>query len=485
MQAKNMMSRRDFLRLSAVGTAGVLAAACVAPTAVQGPADSAMEEPMEVEYLHKGNWQNILKGSIDDFEARTGVTIKLTQASAAGARLDLLSRLAAGNPPDIHQDLGNKIFGEIARGVFLPLDDTIAASDWDLDDIIQSDVEGGSWNGKFYFAPVFHNSTYGQFLTYWKPYFDEARMPYPPEGKWHENYSDFYAELTNLNQTDASGNTVRWGYDNFVHWSAARLLGGILDQGGHWWDDQKKEFTLTTDETVQAIKTIHFDAVFEYGCSPADGNRPEGAGWQTFDQGYATSAAEPALQHAGGAGRPEAIPLMGYTEMPGLVEGKHNMVYYETQSIGAVAAAPKGNHEMAKEFCINQFRPEPQIYAWKTFAHVSGLKEFVNNPIAVADAESAGNFGISFADYKRAVNDEHTWVGWEWGDLGLATYVMLRCSNRFITIPDEIAASFCERSGTMLSGNITPEQLAEEWQEVATTYRRQYFRNIGIDPDAA
>ena len=171
MQAKNMMSRRDFLRLSAVGTAGVLAAACVAPTAVQGPADSAMEEPMEVEYLHKGNWQNILKGSIDDFEARTGVTIKLTQASAAGARLDLLSRLAAGNPPDIHQDLGNKIFGEIARGVFLPLDDTIAASDWDLDDIIQSDVEGGSWNGKFYFAPVFHNSTYGQFLTYWKPLF--------------------------------------------------------------------------------------------------------------------------------------------------------------------------------------------------------------------------------------------------------------------------------------------------------------------------
>lgn len=52
MQAKNMMSRRDFLRLSAVGTAGVLAAACVAPTAVQGPADSAMEEQMEVEYLH-------------------------------------------------------------------------------------------------------------------------------------------------------------------------------------------------------------------------------------------------------------------------------------------------------------------------------------------------------------------------------------------------------------------------------------------------
>jgi hypothetical protein len=37
----------------------------------------------------------------------------------------------------------------------------------------------------------------------------------------------------------------------------------------------------------------------------------------------------------------------------------------------------------------------------------------------------------------------------------------------------------------MLSGNITPEQLAEEWQGVATTYRRQYFKNIGVDPDAA
>ena len=109
MQAKNLMSRRDFLRLSAVGTASVFAAACVAPTAAPGPAESVMEEAMEIEYLHKGNWQNILKGSIDDFEATTDVTVKLTQASAAGARLDLLSRLAAGNPPDIHQDLGNQI----------------------------------------------------------------------------------------------------------------------------------------------------------------------------------------------------------------------------------------------------------------------------------------------------------------------------------------------------------------------------------------
>ena len=46
---RNLTSRRDFLRLSALGAAGVIAAACAAPAAAPAAEESAEEMPASAE----------------------------------------------------------------------------------------------------------------------------------------------------------------------------------------------------------------------------------------------------------------------------------------------------------------------------------------------------------------------------------------------------------------------------------------------------
>ena len=69
-------------------------------------------------------------------------------------------------------------------------------------------------------------------------------------------------------------------------------------------------------------------------------------------------------------------------------------------------------------------------------------------------------FGVSFA-------------GWEWGNFSMASWFASRCSG-------EEGEARCARTGHYLSGKITPEQLAEEWQEEATKVRKEFYAGLGM-----
>lgn len=81
-----------------------------------------------------------------------------------------------------------------------------------------------------------------------------------------ESYADLWEWAQKLQVQDASGNITRWGWDHIgTSWSGFPALGGVLDQGSHWWDEGAGQFTINTEEMANTIQTIYLDPVYTHG----------------------------------------------------------------------------------------------------------------------------------------------------------------------------------------------------------------------------
>ena len=486
---RRRVSRRQFLQWSAIATGSLALAACPAAPAeapMEAPAassdsdDMAMEEALDLTLVSlKGTgWPKFNNFIVESFIEQTGHNATL-QESQWPIRDTVIPAIAAGTPPDVVHDMGKMSGALYIEGAYLTLNDLVDAAPFSPDDFIAADIDSLTFFGDIKKIPFWHNTVPIATLAYRKDFVDEVGLSHPPTEDAWETYGDLWEWAGKLQVQDASGNITRWGWDHIgLSWSGFSVLGGVLDQGGHWWDEGKQEFTLNTDEVVNALQTIYYDPVYTYGVSYDNANQPEvPRNERLFEGVVAAMHMNWPILIALDKGMMDMVEILGYAEIPGMAPGQHNYCYEGTWGAGIVASSPPENHEAAFQLATMQLQPEVARVIMEIAGPASALKSFKDDPFLgeLAAKHNAGALAVFI--YQRDVKYEPTFAGWEWMDGEYFTWPHYRCN------PATGGEERCGENGLghIFDGRVTAQQIAEEWQNEATNRRAELREAAGLD----
>jgi multiple sugar transport system substrate-binding protein len=254
-------SRREFLRRSSLLAAGGLLAACApaapaAAPAAGGEAAAPAAAGGTIQYWFGWNnfapvWDIFME--TDELKAALGEnTIEIKGGTNAEA---FLTAVAAGTPPDGASN--TQYLDYMARGVLVPIDDWVAASDT----FKKENYLEGSWNDGFYQGVMYGAPANEGFLRYGLNY--NARMveeagldPDNPPLTWEECLA-WHEALTKF---DDAGNLIQIGMDPYD------AMGGQLaiqdgfyppvSWGWKWFDPETGEFDLDNEMMVQSFDVM-------------------------------------------------------------------------------------------------------------------------------------------------------------------------------------------------------------------------------------
>ncbi len=286
MDGKGVLTRRDFLRLSAAASAGLALAACApAAPATEAPKAEATQAPaapaagVTVEWWH--GWGgtvalDTLQKVVDAFNAQNkGFQVKRTQVQNVSDKL--MTAIAGATPPDV--ETGNISYSEFySRDSMQVLDDRLAASKIDKKDIFDASWDYASWRGKLYGVP-----TVESFLRYassanidlvQKKGLDPNNLP--------KTFDDAFEWHKTLTEMDSAGNVVVLGFDPLD------AMGGSWGGGDpfYWgaaydkkaFDQEAGTYHINEDWFIEVLTTIKkfYDFV---GVEKVDGFRKSYGTW--------------------------------------------------------------------------------------------------------------------------------------------------------------------------------------------------------------
>jgi len=260
------ISRREFLRLSAVTTGAAMLVACAPTASPASPSTTSTEgeaaapaagEPYEL--LYWINWgaesAGVIGGlgELDSFkELFPDATLTVVSNKDMQA---LLTAIASGEGPD---GASNLPYPELyARDALLPLTDWIEASDTiDKSDIFAANWEGAQYDGQIWGVPAVECFV-RYALCYNVDMFTEAGLdPENPPRTWAEVY-DAHTTLTKF---DDAGNVTQIGLDPFD------AMGGSIGNGNPWmiphswgfqyYDVESKTFDIDNELMIAAWDTL-------------------------------------------------------------------------------------------------------------------------------------------------------------------------------------------------------------------------------------
>lgn len=179
------VSRRDFIKLAAIGAGGAFLAGCapkatpIAP-AVEAPTTAAggavTPTPLTIEVLWE-NWGELFNQKMavigDAFTKDAAPNITVKWDFAENNKEKLLTSVAAGTPPDatITSYIENATYA--AKGTFMPLDDLLAQAGLGQKDFIPGMWDTSIWEGKLYAIP---GGADAKFLVYSKDVYRDAGL---------------------------------------------------------------------------------------------------------------------------------------------------------------------------------------------------------------------------------------------------------------------------------------------------------------------
>jgi len=275
---KKRFSRRDFLRLSAVAGTGAILGAC-APKVVEKevPVEVTVEVEKEVPVQET---VVVEKEVVKEVPAGAEAVVIRVHHRMGAVECDEWGYWAAKfneeHYPDIFVKMecfpGSEYFQKLntlaaggtlgdviwissiegfyrmsASGVFAPLDDLIAAQNFDLSGIYPLSVEAAKFNGQIYGIPqVSHPGRTG--LYYLKSVFDQDGVQYPPEdGDW--TYDDMLATAKQLTNPDEG----IWGWMD-PETSYFSVLVDLRAWGGDVINEDGTQCPINSPEAVEALK---------------------------------------------------------------------------------------------------------------------------------------------------------------------------------------------------------------------------------------
>jgi multiple sugar transport system substrate-binding protein len=277
------LSRRDFLRASAVTAAGLIAAQCAAPAveapapAEEAPAPAApAEEAVTLDFLAWGApadipaWDQL---SAMYMEANPNVTVKITAVADPNVNFypKLQTAIAGGTPPHISSFQGWEwqIFAD--TGVLAPIDEFIERDNFTAPypEGVNSIEVSTRRDGKRYLVPLQMGT---MVMFYAKQHFDEAGIPYPTDDWTMEEFLDIAEKLT-----DTSGDFKKFGIQANGSWF--RDIHYIRSTGKQEFDEivDPKKSMFNQPEIVEAIQLVAYDVYHTMKIAPTPADLEAGA----------------------------------------------------------------------------------------------------------------------------------------------------------------------------------------------------------------
>lgn len=253
------ISRRSFLKTAAVGSAGVLLAACSpasTPTqeAVQPKEEPKAEQPkqeapageavtLKVLAENWGEVYNKLMSVIGDEFTVENPSIKVEWEFDPEWRTKMTTLFAANTPPDLCFMRSDFLASVAPKGVLLPLDNYLSEAGAKRDDFIAAMYDSGSYQGKLYGMPG--GADYWC-LFYSKSILKDAGLD--PEAP-PKNLAEF---------ADISKKVVKLAADGTIDRAAMMFSTGWLPQwffdfGGKLFDEASQKVTANDPKNVEAL----------------------------------------------------------------------------------------------------------------------------------------------------------------------------------------------------------------------------------------
>ncbi len=275
---KDFTSRREFLRLSVAGAVGVIAAACVPAAPGDGqPEEGAAEampvseEAAEIRLSHW--WGDQHKKWLPIVEEKSGTVFKEEIYPFGEYVLKVLTQVAGGVAPDIIQ-LGGPMYPDFfTRGIFVPFNDVLAASDIDMSKWYADPVVEHGYKGDIMGLSLFTQQAMMAYLN-----LELVRQAGYPEDElplwgnsnfdqWH--WSDFVEFMQAVTLKKSDGTYEQYGYQAAE--TSINAYGYQLATHDTWFiDDTEYEETECLLDRPEAIAAVHdyVDLTTVHGVAP-------------------------------------------------------------------------------------------------------------------------------------------------------------------------------------------------------------------------
>jgi multiple sugar transport system substrate-binding protein len=273
------LSRRDFLKLGAMGAAATFLASCTpqatATTEVAATGVPA-KEPVTLDFLAWGDpadepaWTKLVQMYT---ERNPHITLNYTPIADPNANFypKLQTSIAGGTPPDISSFQGWDWQTYADKDLLAPVDDYVKRDNYSA--IYPQDVKGvvdtTVRKGKTYLIPM---QVATMIMFYARKPFTDAGMPFPTDDWTYEEFMEMAKKLTNL-----SGDQKMFGLESNGSWF--RDIGFIRGTGKQEFDsliDPKKSM-FNQPEIVDIIQQVAQDVVYETKVSPSPADKEGGA----------------------------------------------------------------------------------------------------------------------------------------------------------------------------------------------------------------
>jgi multiple sugar transport system substrate-binding protein len=287
MAKKNRLSRRAFLRLSAVAATGAVIAACApaAPTPTkeaagvepEATAPPAAAEAMVTIFVGMGTGtdaeqQDVQNALADQWNAaHDNVKMEYMYVPHEESRTKWSAMIAAGTPPAVNMPSGVEQVGRF-RDTNLDIGPYLERDNYDLSDFPPLIPEVSTYEGVTYGIPM---GVYPGVLYYNENIYDEAGVDYPTHewGTSDWNY-DALVQLAMKTSLDGSGKNatdsgfspddqVQWGYDEI---DCGLSLNGLAQSWGAenmGWSDDFHTLYFNQPAFVERLQWVS-DAIWKW-----------------------------------------------------------------------------------------------------------------------------------------------------------------------------------------------------------------------------
>ncbi|MBI4244188.1 MAG: sugar ABC transporter substrate-binding protein [Planctomycetes bacterium] len=183
------------------------------------------------------------------------VEIRYEPIAGGGYNSKILSQLASDTAPDLFF-LPYETPVELARkGVLLDLTPFIEKDKSFFDEIYPQLIENQKYNGRIYALP---NNANLDVIYYNKKLFNEVGLPYPNR-EW--TWQDMLEAAQRLTKVNNQGRVTQFGLIPYHQKTF------IIQNGGHFWNEDKDRSTLNSPEVVNALQ-FYKDLSYRYHVSP-------------------------------------------------------------------------------------------------------------------------------------------------------------------------------------------------------------------------
>ncbi|MHB0859076.1 MAG: ABC transporter substrate-binding protein, partial [Anaerolineae bacterium] len=285
MERTGFLTRRKMLKYGGLGAAAVALSAlngCTSPqpapaqqpeavsdSEVVAPTAAIKTEEKEValklwsmQYSpHDAAWKTLTEMYHEEFPNRT-ITVEpqsdwLTKYAAglsAGTAGDLISVHGAGAP------------AFFVTGQLLPITEALGGVGKIKERFFPAVMDYYSYDGEVYGIPL-HNNTPGiGFITNLDVWDDAGMTPPGVFDSWDQTWQT----AKDLTITDDSGAVTLGGLSMRNYHNIQYLCGFILEQGGQYFDPQKGQWMLNTDEAVEGLTKGFYDPIFTHKVDSTD-----------------------------------------------------------------------------------------------------------------------------------------------------------------------------------------------------------------------